>query len=169
MFLRKALFLTGGVFLAACAPSGSRQVMPSQPLPDRSFRVSVESGGKPIENFEENLIHRITLTDKDVDTALASPSGGLNLPFELTRELDSTGAIKGLRVVSIQPGRGSLALGFRRGDVVTAVNKIHLKQPSELRTVFESMRERKLVSITLERAGVPHKILLYPASGLKAS
>jgi len=63
------------------------------------------------------------------------------------------GALRGYRVM---PGRASEAfeaLGFRAGDVVTAVNGLSLAEPANTMRLYQAMRSASYATFDLERGG----------------
>lgn len=149
-------FVALSMALVACAPKaqpygGSRGSL------DRQFKVSVESGGQEIRDFEKSLVHRVVLSSAQVSSALSDWPQSIQLPLVTRPELDSAGGLKGFRVMNKLSTPGLSDLGLERGDVITGVGKRPIAELRELGVVFESVRENKLISITFEREGKPHK------------
>ena len=149
-------------FLSCNASSPSKIVI--EPLTDSSgnkFHVSVNTNGRELKNFEEPLVHRIILSQVELELLKATPQNKLQLPFQGAKEFDNNGKISGLRVVQLDPLSKLPTLGLQNDDIVTAVGLKLVSETSDLIELITSLQNTKQGSITILRAGIPHKILYY--------
>ena len=59
----------------------------------------------------------------------------------------------GYRIAAIRPGTAFDKLGFRSGDVIQNVNSVALSSPEKLYTIFQNLRDEKMVSVDIIRQG----------------
>ena len=125
--------------------------------------VSVLSDGKQVKDFSTTLVHHVELSLTEYRNITASWPKQLNLPFEAAMEFDRRGKPMGLRIANIRGNAGS-ALGLLNKDIITAIGLSCPTGPRDLWAVFDELRTQRKASITLERAGRPHKIFYYLSS-----
>ncbi len=156
------------LLLGACAVSGCSMMSLSDSEPIQSkrtgqFEVSVTSGGEKVSNFHTPLVHRVTVSTRELDAFLAPDRKTILLPFKARKVRDLKGEVKGIRVVQIDSVKTN-SLGLRDNDLLTAVGRVHLKQPQDMSLLFSDLQREKQATLTLEREGKPHKILYYLAA-----
>ena len=117
--------------------------------------VSVETDGRAVSNFEQQLVHRIDLRPDAIER-LRAPNPRL---YDLLPERDREGNFRGLRVVHVLDIRNSLQLQI--DDIVTAVNKVQTNSADAFYREFVRGLEGEYVSVTFDRATYPHKALYY--------
>lgn len=154
-----ALLLVVG--LTGCSASNDNQSIPELEQRRSGFKVSVETGGKPVADFSTQLVHRVVLTPEQIDTVMASWPDRLYLPFEAQPDRDTWGKICGIKVTRMKSDSNLPNLGLKLGDRVTAVGVSHTKESRDLWKLFDQLRRNSEASLTLEREGKPHKILYY--------
>ncbi len=145
--------------LSACAAhtTGEENIEPA--AAERKFRVSVTAGGKRIDTPGEELVHRIYLNADSVH-AFVKSGKKLKEPLVAHVEEDDKGRVIGVRVAQFSPLSALGKLGLKEGDVVTAVGKNLVQKPDDVLQVFDELDREKHGSITVERRGKPHKILI---------
>lgn len=150
--LTLALGIISFTFVSACASP-----KPGPVILDSEMQVSVSTNGKPVQNFETALVHRISVPKKFASNLLVSSAKGI--PLKTAPEKDQNGKITGLRIRSSQDSSVLSTLGLQPNDLITAIGQKHAEKPTDLVDLFQSLVQTKEFSITLERSGMPHKIL----------
>ena len=64
----------------------------------------------------------------------------------------------GYRIAAIRPGTAFDKLGFRSGDVIQNVNSVALSSPEKLYTIFQNLRDEKMVSVDIIRQGTKNTL-----------
>jgi S1-C subfamily serine protease len=149
------LFLS--CILCSCTPASSKRKMPRL----SEYKVSVESGGKKVENPTENLLKRIRIRSGDIMAVFGSKSSPKIPSLSVARAYDGRSSIMGLEIAKSTPV--SDALGLQVGDIITAVGVRHVRSPNDLMyfgRLFDAANE---LSFTYERKGVARKTILYRA------
>ena len=146
--------------LCGCAP-GANKDSPEIVGRTGEYSVTVSSGGKELQDFSTPLVHRVSLKQRTIDEILKFWPKRLDLPFDGTAERDNRGKVMGLRITTLKPKRDLGALGLKKGDLLTAAEQKLMTTPRDFIHVFDSLKESGLGTITIERDGVPHKILYY--------
>lgn len=144
--------------IAGCA-AGSDQEPPQTTRRGR-FRVSVESNGKPVADFNDKLVHRVELQPREVQRLFPKGRATPNLPFKAKKVFDSRGSVRGLKITGIK-GAPAPSFGLVENDLVTAVGRRQAKSPDAFMQLFQDLEKDKQSSLTLERSGKPHKILFF--------
>lgn len=123
------------------------------------YKVSVTSNGRAVEDFQENLVNRVDVSD----TLLAAEVARFRKkqPLQGAPEKDNRGKIAGLRIRSIDPASGMWTQALRTGDVVTAVERKKVTRVADLSDVLITLKAKQLATLTFERSGRPHKVLFY--------
>lgn len=157
----KLVFCVCSVFLlSSCAFLQPDPSSDFQQKRSGEFKVSVSTDGEQVSNFRTPLVHRVSVSPRELRAYLSEDRQALVLPFQARRVRDLKGGVKGIRVVKILSGKRS-ALGLIQNDLLTAVGRQHLSGLQDLGTLFTVLRTEKQASLTLEREGKPHKILYY--------
>lgn len=127
-------------------------------MPQGNFRVSVTSGGKPVNDFQERLVHRVTLSKKDLAAIMPVPGRAPQVPFTGRVEKDGQGGIVGLKLTEVRTSDVLPTFGLQDGDLITAVGKKHPNEISDLSQIVLDIRKNSEATLTLQRNGKPHKI-----------
>ncbi|MCL2102941.1 MAG: PDZ domain-containing protein [Syntrophorhabdaceae bacterium] len=64
----------------------------------------------------------------------------------------------GYRIASVRPGTAFDKLGFRNGDVIQNVNGVTLSSPEKLYTIFQNLKDEKMVSVDIVRQGTKNTL-----------
>ncbi len=152
------LFIFAFCFLS-CASGKSAKKMP----PLSEYKVSVESGGKKIENPSPDLLKRIRIRSSDIISVFGSGNAPKVPALSVVRAYDSRSQIMGLEIAH----RSSVsdALGLQAGDVLTAVGHKHLKNSDDLKYFGKLFHATNELSFTYERKGIARKTILYRVEG----
>lgn len=177
MFCFGILLFCGGCSSFQPDPRASLERVGAEPstgapvLERGDLKVSVRTNGKPVTNFQTPLVHRVEMTAVQSLVYFDPKSGRLQLPFIAQAEHDDRGKTTGIRVVrrsspagtSSTPGAGNdpAKLGLADKDLITAVNHTKVSEPTDIAALFTELRKSRTASMTIERGGVPHKILFY--------
>ena len=143
---------------SACGAQSKYEFMPRTP---GKYEVSVKSGSSDVKNFEQSLVHRVELKKRDLDVMMSSMPDGINIPFSSSPQRDIRGGVTGLKLHSLGGSQNLPNLGLREGDLLTAVNKDHIRDLKDLSKLVGALKAENAASMTLERGGQPHKILYY--------
>ncbi len=65
---------------------------------------------------------------------------------------------QGLRVLGVHPGSVPDLLGLRSGDVITEIDGVPMRAPSDLARVGASLAERDGIALTLQRGELRHML-----------
>jgi hypothetical protein len=141
--------------LSSCAPL-PRQLDRSS---THAFQVSVSADGKTVGDFSERLVHHVGISETDLASFTRADERAPRLPIETTAEYDREGKCRGVRVRGL--AAEGPALGLEVDDIITAVGVSHVLKPGDVGVIFEALQRNKRASLTLERAGRPHKIFYY--------
>ena len=125
------------------------------------FKVSVASNGKAVSNFNEQLVHRVTLSPAELKKVFVKPPKDIRLPFTAQKIFDGRGGIKGVKVTNFRANGGSSSFGLEENDIVTAFGRNHAKSPSDFWLLYQELMKESTATVTLERKGQPHKILFF--------
>ena len=126
--------------------------------PHGEFKVSVTSGGKPVPNFQQKLVHRITLSKQDLTALMPVPGRGPQIPFTGKVDRDSNGGIVGLKLTEVRTNTVMPTFGLQDGDMLTAVGSKHVDDLSDLTQIAIDIRKNAQATLTLQRNGLPHKV-----------
>lgn len=126
-------------------------------------RFSVSVNGEPAAAYNSPLVHRVSMTERQLALLLPGPRG-LILPFTGTVHRDGAGAIMGVQLSGMRTGNYPV-LGLREGDIITAVNTTPARQIEDISELLHTLRAQRTASMTLLRTGRPHKILYYLEAG----
>ncbi len=142
------------VTISGCSLSGSSD----EPVVERqgAMKVSVLSNGQPLKNFEQELIHRVELDGPGV-VRLEEFAAREKI---VTPKRDARGGLMGLKVRVGLPPEILKSLGVAGGDVVTAFGVRRAKTESSLGEFVNALHKSPESSLTFERQGVPHKVLI---------
>lgn len=130
---------------------------PEEPIIERegAFKVTVQSGGRNLNNFEHELVHHVSLNRvKLSELQRFAHSEKIAIP-----KSDVRGGFMGL---SVRPGipRNILELlGVGPGDIVTALGTKRTDADTSLEKFLLSLGGAPEASLTFERKGEPHKVL----------
>lgn len=121
-----------------------------------NYKVTVVSDGEEVKDFNNALVHRITLSDFQIEIMKEK----FNQPekIKLKNEKSLAGDIVGVFPISsdVQLFR---QLAFERGDVLTAVNRQRITAESFAKLFFESLKQNQETTMTIQRRGIPHKLI----------
>lgn len=151
----RVLLATALIFHSGCSASRQEKHTPIQ-IQRSGMTVSVQSGGRPIEEFEQNLIARVDLAAEDV-VRIAEQNERPLYQFGPIR--DNQGRIYGIRVAKILTRSNPLKLTV--GDIVTAVGQTKTTVPHEFADIWTAQLHNSMVTTTIERSGKPHKLIYY--------
>jgi hypothetical protein len=144
---------TSLLLLAGCS-SGSR-VREGDIERTSGFQVSVHSNGREVKNFEQELVHRTTLSRQAlIELQRYAKNETLTVPRK-----DERGGFEGLKVRSGVPRPILDTLGLRSGDVVTALGTRKVEPSSSFEEYLLAIGSLSDSSLTFERRGVPHKVI----------
>lgn len=148
--------LLTSALLASCA--GAKRPQP-EIVSSSGYQVTVRADGKPVKNFEAELVHRISLRMEDV-RALQQAWGSPQLrSVYAVADVDKRGDFMGLRVRSIHEVKSLPSLGLVVGDYITAVNHKRDIHDDSLLLLFDSIATLGEGTLTLERDHESHKII----------
>ena len=151
------------VILHGCSIGQDGEALKPQPLKGSGMKVSVSTNGAPVKNFQDSLVHRIDLTAQDLARFHNPHTQRLQLPFTALPERDGRGKTMGVRIPKSADSKQVAKLGLKPDDLVTAVGRMIAHQAEDLANLFVELRKKKMSSMTVERNGVPHKLLFYLA------
>jgi hypothetical protein len=126
-----------------------------------SYRVSIKSNGVEQKDFNQQLVHRLSVKSSELKLMSANGQENLLLPFSFESSLDLSGNLSGLKIKSTKTYPGVNSLGLQPGDLITAFGLVKPNGRSDFWKLFVDLNKDKQASITLQRAGRPHKILYY--------
>ncbi|MCB0360406.1 MAG: hypothetical protein KDD44_12245 [Bdellovibrionales bacterium] len=129
--------------------------------PGSRYRVSVSSEGREVRNPEAQLVHRVRLTAVQASNLQTSWRKRPESIWSGTAERDSFGEPLGVRIEALVGDGATGDIGWRAGDLITAVGKLHTISTTDVGVLFEQLATTGSASVTLIRDGVPHKILYY--------
>ena len=151
------------VILYGCSISQDDETLRPQPLKGSGMKVSVSTNGTPVKNFQDSLVHRIDLTALELARFQNPHTQRLQLPFTAQPERDGRGKTMGVRIPKGSDSKQVAKLGLKPDDLITAVGRKIAHQTEDLSNLFVELRKKKMSSMTVERNGVPHKLLFYLA------
>ena len=140
--------------LSACAPAADQLEIEHED----GYKVSVKTNGQEQKNFDQERVHRVTVSPQEIARATKSMPAKVDLPFTVQTERDLRGRASGLRVTAVQSGG---ALGVAKGDILTSVGFTMTKSEKDLAKIYQELKTTKQSSLTLLRDGQYHKILYY--------
>ena len=153
----KTLFL---LLFTSCMQTSEQQKYQIQPTGDIDVQVSM--GGQKITDLDKQLIHRIEISSRTLDLLKPEGSNGLRLPFLVKKEVDQRGLVMGLKVFRSKEGPLSLEdLGLQERDLLTAIGTKLLTSAKDFELFVKILRNKRELSMTLERDFQPHKIIYY--------
>lgn len=124
-----------------------------------SMKVTVKSSGVEVKDFNKELVERRLLSAEQINNILRFYPHRLVLPFEMIKELDSRGGIRGLKISKVLIPSEALSLGLYMNDILTAFGKKLAYSPNDFSAFLVELSSFGQSSITLERSGKPHKII----------
>ena len=122
-----------------------------------NFKVSVNANGKKVSDFNDRLIHQVTISRKDL-ALISGTQKELRLPFVGKPEVDHSGKLAGVRLTEVRTKEVLPTLGLEDGDLVTAVGKKHTSSFADLRQIALELKKNHSTTATMVRRGRPHKI-----------
>lgn len=130
------------------------------------YRVSVSKEGRALSNFEQELVHRVQVTQREIDAVLSKWPAQLNFPFSGVVVPSGASGVLGLRVVfDVSHTAGGFTWGLASGDLITAVGTVPVVKMNDLIKLVSELRSNRRASLTVQRDGVPHKVLYYLVHG----
>ena len=148
-----ARVLTICAFASGCSLGSGAEI----PEMQRSggFEVKVKANGHEVKNFEQDLIHRITLS-REVLAELQHYSRveEIAIPGK-----DGRGTFQGLKVRKAVPPNILQNLGLQSGDVVTAFGIRNVQSDMSFMEFLLSLDALDDSSLTFIRKGQAHKVL----------
>ena len=143
-------------FFTACTVQDEGQFLPDTA---HNFKISVSTQCKQVERPEEPLVHRIVLNSSVVHDFVAKGKPGSS-SLAAGVERDNNGRLAGVRISSLTQASALARIGLKNNDLVTAVGKNKLKAVEDLWSVFDDLDSKGHATLTIERNGMPHKILI---------
>ncbi len=159
--MRRLIIISYLLFLGSstigCSTADSNQM---EVVREGGYRVSATANGKA-QNISEELVHRIPVIDRELQTIVGSGKEKFLPPFSSTAERDSRGKVTGLRVTAVVGVSSGSQFGLRKGDLITAVGTQFTKTDRDLWELFEQLQQKKQASMTIIREGKHHKIFYF--------
>jgi len=117
----------------------TRQQAPAEPSADEALRV---------ERIDENSF----ALDEAGLTHLYGNINQFMANVRITPHLEGN-VSAGYRMAAIRSGTAFDKLGFRSGDILQNVNGVALSSPEKLYTIFQNLKDEKMVSVDIIRQG----------------
>lgn len=142
------------VLFAACS---SKPPVTIERVSD-DFEVQVSAAGREVKDFQQPLVHRMTLSQDRVRFLHVDVIQRRALPFNAKVELDRRGVVSGVKIF---PPKSLVAgeLGIESLDLITAVNTKPVRALGDMQLLFKTLDEEKSATMTVIRRGQPHKLL----------
>ena len=140
--------------IVACSPTG-----PVLERDNGDLKIQVKSGGKVVKNPETELVHRIDLSENDLNPVLTGSSKLKALGFKAKILRDAQGGISGILLDLRAENQNTQRFGLQHGDLVTAISGKLIGSEDDLETMFQQLQEQQKLSVTVMRDGEPHKLL----------
>jgi S1-C subfamily serine protease len=110
---------------------------------------------------DDELIHRVMLSRRELDQISPTGTTELHLPFELKQQWDGRGKIRGLAVENPSSPLAAARLGLAPGDIITAVGTNVVREEKDFFRFGPLLRSQGSATLTFERSGQPHKAFYY--------
>lgn len=136
------------LFFIACSSS-------KLPEPGR-FKVTVSTDGKEVKDYNQSLVHRVTLNKKDLRKLFGNSPEKFNCKSSLKTKKDFEGKAIGLKV---KP-EGIESLGLEGEDVIVAIGANAVNNKEDFWHLKELIEIKGEAELTIIRNGRPNKILL---------
>ena len=158
--------LRDNTFFAVITVKAGRRRIPIDSRPSDAIAVALRTGA-PIYATPQVLEGSVTLDDSTL------PKGGSVTQMlgmhvqDLTAELAklfATGRREGVLVAHVERDSAASRLGFRRGDVITGVDRQTVGNTRELKRLLRSSPERRPRRLHIQRDGGPLTIVVDPPS-----
>lgn len=136
MKLALSLFL---LVCFGCAGSGPKPEIVAS-------KVTVSTSGKEVDDFEQDFIHRVTISSNTVSQ--------ISRFSQVQESFDQFGKCVGLKLLADLP-----ELSMLKGDILTAIGKRVIK-PGDRFLILRNQISNGQSSITFLRSGRAHKTLI---------
>ncbi len=135
--------------------SGTRKGSASAPAP-KPKPVTARSSRTATPAKTSINVNKIDENTYSLDEATVTElSGDINKFMTQVRIIPYFEANKsaGYRLAAMRPGSTFAQLGFRGGDIIQRVNDVELTSPEKLYTIFQNLKDEKVVTVDILRQG----------------
>ncbi len=132
------------------------------------FKISVESGGVEVKDFNQPLVHHIYLSSEQIEEVVSEHQIILSSrkskgDLGAKPQLDGQQQVMGVAITSSNLESMLAPIGLQRGDLITAIGRRHFRDFADLPGLFLELDDKGVATLTFERQGVPHKNFYYLA------
>ena len=125
------------------------------------FEVSATSDGTPVNNLDQELVHHVDVSERDVAEVSEAEMPFKLLGYKTSILKDSNDQVTGILLNLKAENEKTSKFGFQHGDLIIGVGGSLVKSESEVNLIFVQLKQKKTLSVSVQRDGMSHKVILY--------